>query len=101
MDAVIEVEHVENARLIIRSRARHGDQSLALALNLADEPLVLEGSRKRMEAEPAATDGGTRATESGTSTDPLSSCDPSAETGSRRHDDVISAAASAITRPSA
>ena len=57
VDAVIEVEHVENARLIIRSRARHGDQSLALALNLADEPLVLEGSRKRMEAEPAATDG--------------------------------------------
>ena len=57
VDAVIETEQVDNARLVIRARARHGEQSLALALNLTGEPFVLADSVEVLEAEPAVADG--------------------------------------------
>ena len=37
VDAVIETEEVDNARLVIRARARHVRQSV-LSLNLTGEP---------------------------------------------------------------
>ena len=37
VDAMIEIEQVDNARIILRARARRGEQSLALALNLSGE----------------------------------------------------------------
>ena len=57
VDAVIETQQVENASLVIRARARHGEQSLALALNLAGEPLALPDSVEVLEAEPAVAGG--------------------------------------------
>ena len=57
VDAVIETEHVDNARLLIRARARHGEQSLALALNLTGEPFALADSADVLEAEPAVANG--------------------------------------------
>ena len=57
VDAVIETQQVENASLIIRARARHGEQSLALALNLTGEPFALADSVEVLEAEPAVADG--------------------------------------------
>jgi hypothetical protein len=46
---------VGNARIVIGARAGHGEQSLALALNLAGEPFTLtEGAV--LEAEPDVTD---------------------------------------------
>ncbi len=56
-DAAIEVEQVANAHLVVRSRARAGDESLSLALNLADEPFVLADGSELLEAEPAGTAG--------------------------------------------
>ena len=52
VDAMIETEQVDNARLVIRARARHGEQSLALALNLTGEPFALPDSAEVLEAEP-------------------------------------------------
>ena len=52
VDAMIETEQVDNASVVIRARARHGEQSLALALNLTDEPLALADSAEVLEAEP-------------------------------------------------
>jgi cyclomaltodextrinase len=57
VDAVIETEQVDNARALIRARARHGEQSLALALNLAREPLAVADSVEVLEAEPAVANG--------------------------------------------
>jgi hypothetical protein len=54
---VIETQQVENASLVIRARARHGGESLALALNLADEPLALADGVEVLEAEPAVAGG--------------------------------------------
>jgi hypothetical protein len=56
VDAVIETEHVDNARLVVRARARHREQSLALALNLTGKPFALTGSAEVLEAEPDVTD---------------------------------------------
>jgi hypothetical protein len=53
---MIQTEQVENARLVIRARARHGEQSLALALNLTGEPLALADSAEVLEAEPDVAD---------------------------------------------
>jgi glycosidase len=57
VDAVIETQQVENASLVIRASARHGEQSLALALNLTGEPLPITNSVEVLEAEPAVADG--------------------------------------------
>ena len=54
---MIETEQADNAHLLIRSRARHGNQSLALALNLASEPFALADSVEVLEAEPDVTAG--------------------------------------------
>jgi hypothetical protein len=56
VDAMIDIEQVENARLVIRARARHGDQSLVLALNLTGEPFELADSKEVLEAEPHVAD---------------------------------------------
>jgi cyclomaltodextrinase / maltogenic alpha-amylase / neopullulanase len=56
VDAMMETEQVENARLVIRAKARHGEQSLVLALNLTDEPLALTDSAEVLEAEPDVAD---------------------------------------------
>jgi cyclomaltodextrinase / maltogenic alpha-amylase / neopullulanase len=56
VDAMIEIDQVENARIVIRAHARHGGQSLALALNLAGEPFPLTGSASVLEAEPDVAD---------------------------------------------
>jgi cyclomaltodextrinase / maltogenic alpha-amylase / neopullulanase len=56
VDAMIETEQVGNARIVIRARAGHGEQSLALALNLAGEPFTLTESGAVLEAEPDVTD---------------------------------------------
>src|SRR5829696_6864321 len=57
VDAVIETEQVDNGRILIRAQARHGEQSLALALNLTGEPFALADSAAVVEAEPAIRDG--------------------------------------------
>ena len=48
---------MENARLVVRSRARHGDESLALALNLTGKPFALADGAEVLEAEPALAEG--------------------------------------------
>jgi hypothetical protein len=57
VDAMIEIKQVDNARLIIQARARHSEQSLALALNLTDKPFVLPDNPEVLEAEPHFADG--------------------------------------------
>jgi len=57
VDGAIEIELVDNARLVVRSRARHGEESLVLALNLASEPLVLANAAEVLEAQPAVAGG--------------------------------------------
>jgi glycosidase len=57
VDGAIEIELVDNARLVVRSRARHGQDSLTLALNLASEPLVLANAGEVLEAQPAVAGG--------------------------------------------
>ncbi|HEX3206058.1 MAG TPA: alpha-amylase family glycosyl hydrolase, partial [Propionibacteriaceae bacterium] len=57
VDARIEIEQVDKARFVIRARARRGEQSLTLALNLTGEPLALTDSAEVLEAEPAVADG--------------------------------------------
>ena len=57
VDAMIEIKEVDNARLIIQARARQGEQSLALALNLTDKPFVLPDNPEVLEAEPDLADG--------------------------------------------
>jgi cyclomaltodextrinase / maltogenic alpha-amylase / neopullulanase len=57
VDAMIETEQVDNARILIRARARRGEQSLALALNLTGQPLALADSAEVLEAEPAVAAG--------------------------------------------
>jgi hypothetical protein len=54
---MIETEQVDNAHLVVRARARNGEQSLALALNLTGEPLALGDSAEVLEAEPDLADG--------------------------------------------
>jgi cyclomaltodextrinase len=56
LDAVIETEQVGNAHLVIRARARRGDQSMVLALNLAGDPLALDDVNV-LETEPAVEAG--------------------------------------------
>ena len=53
VDAMIKTEQVDNAHIVIRAHARHGEQSLALALNLTGEPFTLTDSATVLEAEPA------------------------------------------------
>jgi hypothetical protein len=53
---MIETTQVDNAHLIIRAHARHGEQSLALALNLTGQPFALTDGAAVLEAEPDATD---------------------------------------------
>jgi cyclomaltodextrinase len=57
VDAMIETEQVNTARLVIRARARHGEQSLALALNLAGDPFALADGANVLEAEPNVAGG--------------------------------------------
>ena len=57
VDAVVSTEQVENARLVVRSRARHGDDSLTLALNLTNKPFALAAGAEVLEAEPALVKG--------------------------------------------
>jgi Domain of unknown function (DUF3459) len=57
VDAMIKTEQVDNARLIVRARARHSEQSLALALNLTGDPLALAESAEVLEAEPTVAGG--------------------------------------------
>ena len=52
VDAVVETVRVTNDHLVLRLRARDGEQALTLALNLADQPLPLPGSGDVVEAEP-------------------------------------------------
>jgi cyclomaltodextrinase len=56
VDAKIETEQVDKVRIVIRAHARHGEQSLALILNLADAPFPLTGSAAVLEAEPEVAD---------------------------------------------
>ena len=56
VDAMIQTERVDSARILIRARARHGEHSLALILNLAGEPFALTDSAAVLEAEPDVTD---------------------------------------------
>jgi hypothetical protein len=48
---------VDKAHLVVRARARHGKQSLALALNLAGEPFALANGADVLEAEPTVAGG--------------------------------------------
>jgi cyclomaltodextrinase / maltogenic alpha-amylase / neopullulanase len=57
VDGVTKIELVDKARLVVRSRARHGQDSLTLALNLASEPLVLANVVEVLEAQPAVVGG--------------------------------------------
>ena len=57
VDAMTETEPVDHAHLLIRSRARHGEQSLTLALNLTGEPFALADSVEVLEAEPEVAAG--------------------------------------------
>ena len=57
VDGVITIELVDKARLVVRSRARHGQESLALALNLGNTPLVLGDAAEVLEAQPAVAGG--------------------------------------------
>jgi cyclomaltodextrinase / maltogenic alpha-amylase / neopullulanase len=57
VDAMITTEQVDNTRLVVRSRARHGRAALALALNLSDAPLALAAGAELLEAEPPAIGG--------------------------------------------
>ena len=57
VDAVISIEEVDNARLVIRSRARHGEGDLVLALNLANHPMALPDGVTVLESQPVGTDG--------------------------------------------
>jgi cyclomaltodextrinase len=57
VDGVIEIERVDNARLVVRSRARKGEDFLVLALNLSSEPLVLTDRANVLEAQPAVASG--------------------------------------------
>jgi glycosidase len=56
VDAMIETNQVENARIVVRAHARHGERSLALVLNLTGEPFPLTGSAAVLEAEPDVAD---------------------------------------------
>ncbi len=57
VDAQIELTQVEDARVVVRARARQGGNTLHLSLNLTDDPMPLPaGSRREdrvLEAEPA------------------------------------------------
>jgi hypothetical protein len=55
-DAMIQTGQVDHARILIRARARHGEHSLALILNLAGEPFALTDSAAVLEAEPDVAD---------------------------------------------
>jgi glycosidase len=57
VDAVITTEQVDQAHLVVRSRARKSDDTLALALNLTDAPFALPSGAEVLEAEPASADG--------------------------------------------
>ena len=57
VDAIIDTEQVENARIVIRSRARHGQETLSLTLNLSDAVLPLADGAHVLEAEPAVEAG--------------------------------------------
>ena len=57
VDAVIQTEQVAKAHLVVRARARHGEQSLTLALNLAGDPFALPDSAEVLEAEPTVAGG--------------------------------------------
>jgi cyclomaltodextrinase len=53
VDGVLRIERVDKAHLVVRSRARHGQESLALALNLSSAPLPLGDAAEVLEAQPA------------------------------------------------
>jgi glycosidase len=57
VDAMIEIEQVDNARIVIRARARRGEQSLALALNLTGESFTLTDRAAVLESGPDLGDG--------------------------------------------
>jgi cyclomaltodextrinase / maltogenic alpha-amylase / neopullulanase len=57
VDAIIEAKDVDNAHIVIRAQARHGEQSLTLALNLTGQPFALTDSAAVLEAEPDVADG--------------------------------------------
>ena len=57
VDGVVKIELVDKARLVLRSRARHGPESLTLALNLGSTPLVLGDTPEVLEAQPAVAGG--------------------------------------------
>ena len=56
VDAVLTTSEVANAHLLVHCRARDGEQSLTLALNLADEPVPLPPGEV-VESEPAGAGG--------------------------------------------
>ncbi|GAA3644115.1 DUF3459 domain-containing protein [Microlunatus ginsengisoli] len=53
VDGVLEIELVEKARLVVRSRARHGQEALTLALNLGSTSMPLNDAAEVLEAQPA------------------------------------------------
>jgi glycosidase len=57
VDAIIETEQVDNAHIVVRARARQGEQSLALALNLAGDPFAIADGADVLEAEPTVAGG--------------------------------------------
>jgi cyclomaltodextrinase / maltogenic alpha-amylase / neopullulanase len=57
VDAVTSTEQVTNEHLVVRARARHGDEALTLALNLDDEPYALTGGAAALLAVPALEGG--------------------------------------------
>lgn len=57
VDAVTSTEQVTNEHLLVHARARHGDDALTLALNLADEAYALPAGASVLAAGPQASDG--------------------------------------------
>lgn len=56
VDAVTTTEQVTNEYLLVRARARRGDEALTLALNLGDRPYALPAGSAVVAAEPAVRD---------------------------------------------
>jgi glycosidase len=52
VDAVIDLAQVENARVVVRARARHGQDTLNLGLNLTDDPMPLPPGSRVLESSP-------------------------------------------------
>ena len=57
VDAVISIEEVDNARLVIRSRARHGEGDPGLGPQPVQPPVGASDGVTVLESQPVGTDG--------------------------------------------